>query len=182
MKGVSFLLLLWLLFVLFIENDAFNRVGRVGTVGILYQKSFFRKDQVKIYQRWTLYCQRDECLDRFNTVAASSPSVDASINVVDNSKFKTSSKELFARYGAAYLSTSVTLSLCTFTLCYIAVANGIDVAKLLTRFRIQPTEAAVSASNLGLAYAAHKALSPVRFIPTVILTPFVAQWMGKCAP
>ena len=30
-----------------------------------------------------------------------------------------------------------------------------------------------------VAYAAHKALSPVRFPPTVALTPVVAGWMGK---
>ena len=29
------------------------------------------------------------------------------------------------------------------------------------------------------SYAAHKALSPVRFPPTVALTPVVARWLGR---
>jgi hypothetical protein len=33
--------------------------------------------------------------------------------------------------------------------------------------------------TFAIAYAAHKALSPVRFPPTVALTPVVAGWMGK---
>jgi hypothetical protein len=33
--------------------------------------------------------------------------------------------------------------------------------------------------TVALAYAAHKALSPVRFPPTVALTPIVASWFGK---
>lgn len=31
----------------------------------------------------------------------------------------------------------------------------------------------------ALAYAAHKAASPIRFPPTVALTPVVAQLLGK---
>ena len=31
----------------------------------------------------------------------------------------------------------------------------------------------------ALAYAAHKAASPIRFPPTVALTPVVASWLGK---
>lgn len=33
--------------------------------------------------------------------------------------------------------------------------------------------------KLALAYAAHKAASPIRFPPTVALTPVVAGWIGK---
>jgi hypothetical protein len=33
--------------------------------------------------------------------------------------------------------------------------------------------------TFAIAYAAHKALSPVRFPPTVALTPVVAKWFGK---
>lgn len=31
----------------------------------------------------------------------------------------------------------------------------------------------------AIAYAAHKAASPIRFPPTVALTPVVANWLGK---
>lgn len=33
--------------------------------------------------------------------------------------------------------------------------------------------------TFALAYAAHKAASPIRFPPTVALTPVVARWIGK---
>lgn len=36
-----------------------------------------------------------------------------------------------------------------------------------------------SVGTFALAYAAHKALSPVRFPPTVALTPVVAKFLGK---
>ena len=33
--------------------------------------------------------------------------------------------------------------------------------------------------TFALAYATHKAASPIRFPPTVALTPVVASWIGK---
>lgn len=33
--------------------------------------------------------------------------------------------------------------------------------------------------TFAIAYAAHKALSPIRFPPTVALTPVVARALGK---
>lgn len=42
-----------------------------------------------------------------------------------------------------------------------------------------PTTLAVQVGTFAIAYAAHKALSPVRFPPTVALTPMVAKWIGK---
>jgi hypothetical protein len=38
---------------------------------------------------------------------------------------------------------------------------------------------ALQVGTFAVAYAAHKALSPVRFPPTVALTPVVAKWIGK---
>ncbi len=35
--------------------------------------------------------------------------------------------------------------------------------------------------TFAIAYAAHKALSPIRFPPTVALTPVVAKWIGNKA-
>lgn len=36
--------------------------------------------------------------------------------------------------------------------------------------------------TVALAYAAHKAASPIRFPPTVALTPVVARALGKEIP
>lgn len=56
---------------------------------------------------------------------------------------------------------------------------GIDVGGLLARFGLQVTDTSEKVGTVAIAYAAHKALSPVRFPPTVALTPLVAQWLGQ---
>jgi hypothetical protein len=42
-------------------------------------------------------------------------------------------KELLAKYGGAYLATSITLSLISFSLCYALISAGIDVQTLLQK-------------------------------------------------
>ena len=44
---------------------------------------------------------------------------------------------------------------------------------------MQATNTNEKMGTFAIAYAAHKALSPVRFPPTVALTPVVARWLGK---
>ncbi|KAF5196130.1 hypothetical protein FRX31_014285 [Thalictrum thalictroides] len=88
-------------------------------------------------------------------------------------------KELLAKYGGAYLVTSITLSLISFSLCYILVSSGIDVQALLQKVGISASETGEKVGTFALAYAAHKAASPIRFPPTVALTPIVAGWIGK---
>ncbi|CAA6667617.1 unnamed protein product [Spirodela intermedia] len=111
------------------------------------------------------------------------------------SKTKTDqAKELLAKYGGAYLATSITLSLISFSLCYLLVNAGIDVQSLLQKMgisvRCSTSAISVAGGHLGdatgekvgtfaLAYAAHKAASPIRFPPTVALTPIVASWIGN---
>ncbi|KAL2653783.1 hypothetical protein R1flu_021911 [Riccia fluitans] len=88
-------------------------------------------------------------------------------------------KHLLTRYGGAYLATSIFLSLVSFSLCYVLVNSGVDVAALLQKVGIQTNEAGEKVGTFALAYAAHKAASPIRFPPTVALTPIVAGWFGK---
>jgi hypothetical protein len=92
-----------------------------------------------------------------------------------------SAKDLLQRYGTAYLITSISLALISFSACYFAVDAGVDVPSLLSRFGISvpPDSAMATGSKVALAYTAHKALSPVRFPPTVALTPIVASRMGR---
>jgi Protein of unknown function (DUF1279) len=89
-----------------------------------------------------------------------------------------SAKSLLKRYGIAYLATSIPLALVSFALCYFLVDNGVDVASLLKKIGIE-NDAGEKAGTFALAYAAHKAASPIRFPPTVILTPVVAKMIGK---
>ncbi|KAK9156822.1 hypothetical protein Scep_003396 [Stephania cephalantha] len=88
-------------------------------------------------------------------------------------------KELLAKYGGAYLATSITLSLISFSLCYVLISAGIDVQALLQKVGIAADATGEKVGTFALAYAAHKAASPIRFPPTVALTPIVASWIGK---
>ncbi|OIT37132.1 PREDICTED: uncharacterized protein LOC109241199 [Nicotiana attenuata] len=90
-------------------------------------------------------------------------------------------KELLAKYGGAYLATSITLSLISFALCYALINAGVDVQSLLQKVGISTDETGEKVGTFALAYAAHKAASPIRFPPTVALTPIVASWIGKKA-
>jgi len=42
-------------------------------------------------------------------------------------------KELLAKYGGAYLATSITLSLISFALCYALISAGVDVQAVLQK-------------------------------------------------
>lgn len=90
-------------------------------------------------------------------------------------------KELLTKYGSAYLITSTSFALVSFAICYALVNAGVDVRALLTNFGLQVGETGEKVGKFAIAYAAHKALSPVRFPPTVALTPVVANMMGKKA-
>ncbi len=56
---------------------------------------------------------------------------------------------------------------------------GVDVGSLLSKIGLQVTDTSEKVGTFAIAYAAHKALSPVRFPPTVALTPLVARWLGQ---
>ena len=88
-------------------------------------------------------------------------------------------KKLLKRYGSAYLITSISLSLVSITICYVLVSAGVDVASILEAIGLGVSASSEKVGTFAIAYAAHKALSPVRFPPTVALTPIVAGWMGK---
>jgi hypothetical protein len=92
-----------------------------------------------------------------------------------------SAKSLLQKYGIAYLATSIPLAALSFALCYTLVDNGVDVAALLAKVGIDNAggAGAETAGTAALAYAFHKAASPIRFPPTVMLTPLVAKWIGK---
>ncbi len=55
-----------------------------------------------------------------------------------------------------------------------------DVTGLLAKVGINNVgDAGEKAGTFAIAYAAHKAASPIRFPPTVLLTPIVARIIGK---
>jgi len=88
-------------------------------------------------------------------------------------------KQLLTQYGSAYLLTSISFAIVSFAACYAAVNSGVDVAALLAKVGIEVNNTNESVGTFALAYAAHKALSPVRFPPTVALTPVVAKLLKK---
>jgi len=90
-----------------------------------------------------------------------------------------SAKDLLAKYGVAYLATSIPLAIVSFAICYILVDSGVNVAGLLGNVGITVNENSEKVGTFAIAYAAHKAASPIRFPPTVLLTPVVAKLIGK---
>jgi hypothetical protein len=88
-------------------------------------------------------------------------------------------KDLLKRYGSAYLVTSISFAIVSFAACYTLVNAGVDVAGLLGKVGLTVSDTSEKVGTFAIAYAAHKALSPVRFPPTVALTPVVAKWLGK---
>jgi len=71
------------------------------------------------------------------------------------------------------------LAIISFSLCYVLVSQGVDVAELLEKIGIKVDSTGESAGTIAIAYAIHKASSPIRFPPTVALTPVVANLLGK---
>jgi hypothetical protein len=55
----------------------------------------------------------------------------------------------------------------------------VDVAGLLSKVGITTSATSEKVGTAAIAYAAHKAASPIRFPPTVAMTPIVAKWLGK---
>lgn len=90
-----------------------------------------------------------------------------------------SAKDLLAKYGVAYLATSIPLAIVSFAICYTLVDSGVDVAALLGNIGIEVNSSGEKVGTFAIAYAAHKAASPIRFPPTVLLTPVVAKMIGK---
>merc|ERR1712060_696604 len=86
---------------------------------------------------------------------------------------------LLKKYGAAYLITSISLSIVSFTLCYTLVGLGVDVGGLLVKVGFKVNDTSEKVGRAALAYAAHKASSPLRFPPTVALTPIVAEKLAR---
>ena len=81
--------------------------------------------------------------------------------------------------GIAYLITSISLAGCSFYICYALISNGVDVRALLGKIGLKvSTQNQSNAGTVALAYICHKAASPIRFPPTVALTPMVANMLG----
>lgn len=98
----------------------------------------------------------------------------------ENNKPRIGPKELLAKFGAAYLITSISLSLVSYAISYVLVSGGIDTTALLAKVGIVLTGSRqANAGTAAIAYAVHKAASPIRFPPTVALTPIVARLLGK---
>lgn len=90
-----------------------------------------------------------------------------------------SAKDLLKKYGVAYLATSIPLAIVSFAICYALVDSGVDVAGLLGKVGITVSDTSEKVGTFAIAYTAHKAASPIRFPPTVLLTPVVAKLIGK---
>lgn len=96
-----------------------------------------------------------------------------------NQEQKVKPQDLLRKYGPAYLVTSIVLAIISYALCYLMIAIGVDVTSLLEKVGVKSSAAAANTGTAAIAYAIHKAASPIRFPPTVALTPVVARWFGR---
>ena len=96
-----------------------------------------------------------------------------------------SAKALLKEYGAAYVSTrvaldrpfsprasapsqlvtSISLAIVSFSICYALIDQGVDAAALLAKVNIDATSATEKGTTVAIAYAIHKAASPIRRSP-----------------
>ena len=58
------------------------------------------------------------------------------------------------------------------------VSRGVGVAQLLRRVGVHAI-VSPKAGKAAIAYAVHKAASPIRFPPTVMLTPIVSNFLAR---
>ena len=77
--------------------------------------------------------------------------------------------------GPAYLLTSTSLALVSYAGCYAAVSRGVNIAAVLSRVGLVASVRSEKVGKASIAYVCHKAASPLRFPPTVVLTPVVAR-------
>lgn len=101
------------------------------------------------------------------------------LKAAESKDSKEKASDLLKKYGIAYLATSITLAIISYAICFVLVSTGVDVSALLEKVGIKATESAANVGTAGIAYAIHKAASPIRFPPTVALTPLVANWLGR---
>ena len=85
---------------------------------------------------------------------------------------------LLKEYGAAYLITSISLAAASYAVCYVSISRGVDVAAMLQRIGLKSGAASTKTAKASIAYVCHKAASPIRFPPTVALTPVVARLLA----
>lgn len=97
---------------------------------------------------------------------------------VVSEQFTLSPKTLLKRYGAAYLVSSITLSICSYTLFYELLKRDFDVEGFLSFLGISIPQSKYYGAA-ALAYALHKAASPIRFPPTLLLTQILGKLTGK---
>ena len=97
---------------------------------------------------------------------------------VVSQKFELSPKTLLKRFGVAYLASSIFLSICSFTLFYELLKRGLDVGKFLAAIGITVPQGKYYGAA-ALAYGLHKAASPIRFPPTLLLTQTLGRLIGK---
>ena len=145
--------------------------------GGITKQSIVSKPSANVYKRTMQLKTTPDDLDE--TVRKSGLEVGIFKALTSKNKSGVTAKELLTKYGSAYLLTSITLAIISYALCFLLISRGVDVSILLEKVGIQVSEASSSAGTAAIAYAVHKAASPIRFPPTVALTPVVATWLGK---
>ena len=163
------MLLLLLVIILLLNNYCYCYSNNLN------QKSLL-KGQQKNTKKFVLYSNSNDKVEDVDDITRKY-GLEAGIWKAFRSGGKIKPGDLLKKYGAAYLITSITLAIISYALCYILVSKGIDVGTLLSKIGIKSSGAASGAGTASIAYAIHKAASPIRFPPTVVLTPIISGWL-----
>lgn len=84
-------------------------------------------------------------------------------------------------YGATVIVFHVTISIASLSICYAAVASGLDVPALLIKLGVASemlnSRLASGASTFLVSYALHKLFAPVRMFITLTSVPFIVRFL-----
>jgi hypothetical protein len=161
-------MLLLIVIVFLLNNYSYSYSHNLNNVSILKEKNNIKN--------FVLYNKSNEKVEDVDDITRKY-GLEAGIWKAFRSGGKIKPGDLLKKYGAAYLITSITLAIISYALCYVLVSKGIDVGAILSKIGIKSSSAASGAGTASIAYAIHKAASPIRFPPTVVLTPIISGWL-----
>ncbi|KAK4011495.1 hypothetical protein OUZ56_020613 [Daphnia magna] len=96
---------------------------------------------------------------------------------------KTKLKRAVKDYGATVIVFHVLISVTSLSICYAAVASGLDVPGMISRMGVSSemlnTRLASGASTFLVAYAVHKLLVPIRISVTLGCVPFIVRYLRR---
>lgn len=89
-------------------------------------------------------------------------------------------KEAVKLYGKTVIVVYVSVGLVNLSICYLAIANGVDMVGILSKLpylgeKVASSAAGAGASTFVVAYFVHKMMAPIRISATLAITPLIVR-------